>query len=499
MPCTTLLVGRMASYDGSTMIARNDDSGAGSWTPKKLVAVAPDEQPRRYRSVISHVEIDLPDDPMPYTAVPNAVPGEGIWAGAGINSANVAMTATETIASNERVLGADPLVTLQPAKGDTPEQPGGIGEEDIVTLVLPYIHSAREGVLRLAALLETYGTYEMNGIAFSDTKEIWWMETLGGHHWIARRVPDDQYVVMPNQSGIDSFDLEDALGAGIDHLCSADLRDFIRAYHLDLSMDGRLNARNAFGTNDDADRIYNTPRAWFMCRYFNPRSFRWDGPDAQYRPCDADIPWSLRPEKKITVEDVKYILSSHFQGTPYDPYAASGDPSMRGAYRCIGINRTDFLALLQLRPDMPPEICGIEWLTFGSNVFNTFIPFYAQAGEVPAYLSCTDAAVSTDSFYWNCRLIGTLADAQYAASRIHIERYQSAVQSEANAILNRCDREILSLREESAQNPAEYRACIRKANADLAGMLKEHTAAVLGRVLDEAGNKMKNAFSRSDA
>ena len=63
------------------------------------------------------------------------------------------------------MLGADPLVVYQPAMGDTPEVPGGIGEEDIVYLVLPYIHSAREGVERLGRLLETYGTYEMNGIA----------------------------------------------------------------------------------------------------------------------------------------------------------------------------------------------------------------------------------------------------------------------------------------------------------------------------------------------
>ena len=45
---------------------------------------------------------------------------------------------------------------------------GGIGEEDIVYIVLPYIHSAREGVQRLGSILEKYGTYEMNGIAFED-------------------------------------------------------------------------------------------------------------------------------------------------------------------------------------------------------------------------------------------------------------------------------------------------------------------------------------------
>lgn len=54
--------------------------------------------------------------------------------------------------------------------------PGGIGEEDIVCLVLPYIRSAREGVVRLGELLRTYGTYEMNGSRFG-VNEIWWLES----------------------------------------------------------------------------------------------------------------------------------------------------------------------------------------------------------------------------------------------------------------------------------------------------------------------------------
>ena len=75
-----------------------------------------------------------------------------------------------------------------------------MGEEDLVTLVLPYIKSAREGVERLGQLLKTYGTYEPNGIAFADKEEVWWLETIGGHHWAAVRIPDDSYVVAPNLS-----------------------------------------------------------------------------------------------------------------------------------------------------------------------------------------------------------------------------------------------------------------------------------------------------------
>ena len=129
------------------MIARNDDSGSGHFTAKKFTVIHPEDLPKTYRSVLSHVEIPLPEGALRFTAMPNAVEGKGIWAASGVNAANVGMTATETITSNPRVLGADPLVEYQPAKGEKPEVPGGIGEEDIVYLVLPYIHSAREGVL----------------------------------------------------------------------------------------------------------------------------------------------------------------------------------------------------------------------------------------------------------------------------------------------------------------------------------------------------------------
>ena len=494
MACTTILVGKKASYDGSTMIARNDDSPSGRFTPKKYVVVHPDEQPRKYISVLSHVEIDLPDNPMRYTAVPNALEGDGIWAASGVNEANVAMTATETITSNPRVLGADPLVVYQPAKDGQEEIKGGIGEEDIVCLVLPYIHSAREGVKRLGSLLEQYGTYEMNGIAFQDAEEIWWLETIGGHHWMARKVPDDVYVIMPNQLGIDQFNLEDAFSEQKEYMCSADLKDFIEKYHLNLAMDGVLNPRDAFGSHDDSDHVYNTPRAWYMGRCLNPRTWRWDGPAADFTPYSDNIPWCMVPERKVTVEDVKYVLSSHFQGTPYDPHAGYGESNMRGAYRSIGINRNDFMSLIQINDNRPDDIKAIQWLAFASNAFNVMVPFYADIETTPDYLSNTTGDVSTDNFYWSSRMIAAMADASYKKSVFHIERYQEHVLSKGHEIINRYDDII--------QNEADvdkHLALKHEANLAVADMLKAATSDTLGKVLYELSNEMKNAYSRSDA
>lgn len=494
MPCTTILVGKKASYDGSTMIARNDDSGSGHFTAKKFIVVHPEEQPRKYKSEISNVEIELPDNPMRYTSMPNALKGEGVWAASGVNEANVGMTATETITSNPRVLGADPLVVYQPAEDGKEEAAGGIGEEDIVYIVLPYIRSAREGVKRLGSLLEKYGTYEMNGIAFQDRDEIWWLETIGGHHWMARRVPDNMYVVMPNQLGIDHFDLEDALGEQREYMCSADLKEFIEKYHLDLSMDGVLNPRDAFGSHDDADHVYNTPRAWFMERYLNPHTKKWEGPDADFTPASDDLPWAMVPEKKITVEDVKYVLSAHFQGTPYDPYAAYGDKSMKGAFRSIGINRNDFLSVIQMRPDQPEDSAILEWVAFASNAFNVLVPFYAGVTTTPEYLSNTTAEVSTDNFYWSSRMIAAMADASYKSSVFHIERYQEQVMAKGHELINTYD--ALLAKESDEQKRMSLK---EEANEKIAEMLKKAAADTLSKVLFELSSQMKNAYSRSDA
>lgn len=561
MPCTTILVGRKASYDGSTMIARNDDSGSGHFTSKKFVLVKPEEQPREYHSVISHVTVKLPDDPMRYTAMPNAEEGEGIWAAAGVNEENISMTATETITSNARVLGADPLVTYEKAEGDRPEKAGGIGEEDLVVLVLPYIHSARDGVKRLGSLLEEYGTYEMNGIAFQDAREIWWLETIGGHHWMAKRVPDEQYVVMPNQLGIEEFDFADAYGEQKNYMCSADLYEFTKENYLALDLakededrrsfgfstsaaaqaqdaDGKdagsgslpkINARLAYGSHDDADHVYNTPRAWIMERYLNPHTCRWDGPDADYTPASDDIPWSRVPERKITVEDVKYLLSNHFQGTPYDPYAKYGDPSMRGAYRSIGVNRTSFLSCVQIRPYVPKEIAALEWVAFGSNVFNAFVPFYTNVTKTPEYLANTTGQATTDNLYWASRILGVMADAHFGFCQNHIEHYQEHTAAKSHEIVTKTDKAFTKMLHAAAGTAADETATaaaaqidaalasaagaagtgapknsavtafLEKANDELADMLRKETDDALNHVLFEASCHMKNQYSRNDA
>ncbi|TPF86932.1 peptidase C69 [Bifidobacterium sp. UTCIF-37] len=538
MACTTILVGKDASYDGSTIIARNEDSANGEFNPKQFLVIKPEEQPRTYTSVISHLTIELPDDPLQYTSVPNADRKEGIWGEAGVNEANVAMSATETLTTNERVLGADPFVELVPAKGKPgedgyePEVPGGIGEEDFLTIVLPYVNTAREGVARLGALLEEYGTYEMNGVAFCDADEIWWLETVGGHHWIAKRVPDEAYVTMPNQLGIDEFDLDDALGDQESHMCSEDLAEFIEENHLDLAVESTspFNPRDAFGSHSDSDHVYNTPRAWWMQRFLNPYDEVWDGPDADHSPENNDIPWARQPERKVTIEDIKYVLSGHYQGTPYDPYGKLGDEHTRHMYRPIGINRQSQLAVMQIRPYRPQANRAIQWMAYGSNPFNTLVPFYPNVDETPAYLADTTTRVTTENFYWANRVIAALCDGAFADTSNAVERYQQKTGALGHRLVAATDEQVarlgLTAAEEEAECAAEaefeadnvdgdvqpldpeeiieavrneeVRGILAAANQTMADQLKVETEKLLDSVLYTRSMAMKNGFHMSD-
>ena len=540
MSCTTILVGKNASYDGSTIIARDDDSGSGRYDPKRFVAVAPDDQPRHYRSVLSHVEIELPDNPCRYTIAPNVLNNRGILAEAGANEHNVAMSATETIAVNERVLGADPMVELRPAVGEPDstdyqaEQPGGIGEEDIITLVLPYVTTAREGVARLGELLETYGTYESNGVIISDVDEIWYVETIGGHHWIARRVPDDCYATIPNQLGIDDFDLADAFGEQREYLCSADLREFMATHHLDRTMGTpvfsngrhahsagfgttvalptRFNPRKAFGTATPKDHIYNTPRAWYMQRRLNP-SEDWDSPAARYTPASDDIPWCRVPENAVTLEDVDFLMSAHFEGTPYDPYGTLGTPESRHRYRPIGINRTGHMVAMQIRPYAPEASRSIMWISYGSGPFTAATPFYANVDDTPAYLRDTTPEVSTGNLYWANRLIAALADAHFYETSNAIEGFAESARAYGHRLVERTDAELREMSAQTSASESQERAGaaeitenasiaiiakLQQSNEEMAEYLRTHVTKLLNDVLYTSSNLMHNSFAMSD-
>lgn len=456
--CTTFLAGKNATLDGSTLIARNEDGGEEP-NPQIFKVILPADQPRHYRSAINGFEIDLPEHPLRYTSTPDANDQDGIWAAAGINSQNVAMTATETSTTNDRVLTADPFVLT------------GIGEADITTLVLPYIRSAREGVIRLGELLTNFGTYESNGIAFSDRDDVWYLETIGGHHWAAIRIPDDAYVIAPNRFNIDLFDLH-----APDTLASSDLEDFVNMNNLNPDLTA-FNLRHIFGSATIKDTQYNNPRAWFVQKSLNA--------EPPLDPTEQDLPFINYAQKKISIQDVKWLLSSHYQNTVFDPYT---DHDEAGSLRSIGLNRNQETHILQIRSNVPNELAGIHWLAFGPNPFNELVPFYANVNDTPTAYQTTSPDFDTNSIYWMVRMVAVIGDADF-------KRYQPLIETFAEK--NRLA--TLAIQKATDQYRGnQYEQHLLKANAAMAEIYETNTRSLLGKLVRQASANMTLRFSLDD-
>ena len=294
---------------------------------------------------------------------------------------------------------------------------------------------------------------------------------------MARRVPDDAYVTNPNQLGSDLFEFD----RPEEFLCDPDLKDFVERHHLALDFDGSsFNPRYAFGSQRDKDRHYNTPRAWDIQRFLNP--------EVEQDPRSFFLPWCQKPYRKITIEDVKYVLSSHYQDSAYDPYGLEGDSHSRRTFRTIGINRTSQTAILQLRPNRPQETTGIQWLCYGSMPFNTAVPFFTQVDTTPDYFANTTEKVTTDSFYWTNRIIAGLADAHYSHHVGDLEDYQESTMALGHARIGRVDQAL------AAGQTVDF----ERENQEMSDQIQEATDRLLDKVLLDASNLMTNHFSLSD-
>nr|WP_321315442.1 C69 family dipeptidase [uncultured Ligilactobacillus sp.] len=421
--CTSILVGKKATADGSTMIGRNEDFKS-AW-PKHMTVHPHKEnlQNNHYTSADknSKFSIDLPSTSFKYTATPEWTTEYGLMEEDGINEYNVAMSATESAYANKRVLGFDPLTNE------------GIAEEAMINTVLPFIKSAREGVARLGSIVEKHGAAEANGVLFSDVNEVWYMEIGSGHHWVAQRIPDDCYAVVANQLSIQEIDFSDSEN----FMYSKDIEKFVSKNHLNPSNNG-FNFRNIFGTHTFSDEIYNTPRVWDGQRQLNP--------EIKQEPMSDDLPFIRKANRLIHLDDVQNVLASHFKGTEYDPLG-NGPKDLKNKFRPISLAKTQESHILQLRSNVSSKLAGIHWLAMGVAAQSVYVPFYASATDVHEAYKKGAQVYSPDSAYWIYKLVGVLVDPHYLEFGKMLSDVQDELYSKFTELISITDKNATSLDE----------------------------------------------------
>lgn len=423
--CTTVLVGKKATVDGSTMIARNEDMGT-AWA--KHFYVRPENSNKvDYISKGNGFKLTLPKEQMKYTATPEWDDSEGLYESAGINSKNVTMSATESATTKKDVLKKDPHVE------------NGIAEDSMVTVVLPYITSAKHGVEYLGKIVDEKGSAETNGIIFSDKDDIWYMELLTGHEWVAVRVPDDQYAVIANTLSIQKVDWEDKDNI----MYSKGLKDFIQNNKLSKDVDN-VSIREVFAdTKSDAE--YNIPRTLTGQKIITPSK------KIDLKASSFDL--FEKPEEKVSLAKVAFVLRNHFNNTEYDTYTGSKPDE----FRPINVPRTMESHILQIRNDVPKEIGGIHWLSMGVPDTSSYVPFYSGITETPKEYQLGTDQPDNESAYWNYRMTNVLAVPYYAEFKNeYILPVRKEVRKHLNEELKKTDQEAQKIIENNPDKLSDY-------------------------------------------
>ncbi len=373
--CTTIIVGRKASVDGSHFVGRTVDSPTFCVSKLQHIPAYNSKKTISYRDTTVNLELKLPATNYECFAVPinqtvcegntNALAFQDFWWESVINEKRVGFSATETINTNDKALKLDPFVK------------SGLREGNMPRLVIPYVSSAREGVRRLAKLMEEHGSVAAEAVIFIDDKEIWYMELYTGHRYAAQRIPEDCCACIPNDAMLGFYDKNDKEN----WIASEDIIEFAKKAGIYKELDGKFHLALSYGT---AKRDYSQLRIWAGRRRFAPSTAGIYDVNRQYEIC-------FKPDKKISLIDAFELSRDRHEGTPQ-----ATDKSGNNT-RPIGIDRSAQTHFIQFRrTDSTP----ILWASLAAPEFSVFFPIFGLPDKIDKKFTHSSLNYNPDSFVW---------------------------------------------------------------------------------------------------
>ena len=456
--CTSILVGKNATTDGSIIIGRNEDDKP---TCAKHLAFHEEKDipNNHFKSTLNKFEMDLPTHRYGYSSTPNWTDKKGVYEESGINQFGVAMSATETTYANAQVQAYDPFKKT------------GIIEEAMVTCILPYVKTARDAIARFGEIIKKYGAGESDGILFADPDEAWYFEIGTAHTWVAQRIPDDCYAVAANELAIQEIDFNDP----DNFITSPGLREFVQKH--DLWPENKpFNWRRIFGTHNLLDLTYNTARVWTGQRILSP--------SIKQEPSSFEIPFIQKADHPISISDAERVLRDHYEGTKYDV----ADPVNKdtAVYRPISVNFTEESHLLQLKGKN-----WTHWLALGANCQSIYVPFYPQGTVVPTMYKNGKDKYTSNSAYWVYRHASVLANASWKDYGLTLYMTQNSTEQKLTQMRQEYDVKIAA-----ESDPDKKLKLINEANKELAHTAIKNYQDLISKLITKQVKKSPLYFHR---
>ncbi len=473
--CTVIMVGKDASADESVMTTHTADCGVCDWTWRHVLAA---DHPAGANCKIYHIsqiktwppekglKWDLYVDDFTGLEIPQVSRTFAFHHGVfGYMNEHQLAIGESTIGNVRKISNPTPAAKLDITM--------------LTRLAMERCRTAREAIRLMGALAEKYGYGFHDGgemLAVADAEEVWVFEIMPvgplwtpqsakpGAVWCAERVPDDHISVCPNESRIGEIDPKNS-----DYfLASPNVISLAIEQGLYDPKSGQpFSWKKAYSPVEASAR--SNPRRARLWRFFDLVA-----PSKKFSPDTAnmDLPFSVKPDKKISLQDVMAMTRDRCEGTDFDPLKGLrggplGNPYYSTTTRTIGTNRAEYTTVTQSRRGLPGPLGGIVWLAWGSQDTACFMPLYAGIKDVPDSFKVGDHWVfNRDSARWAFDYTDFHVQVAYAAAIQDVREAQAKWEAGAIEREAEIDKQAQEL---YAQDPAKARDfltgyCLSNAN-----------------------------------
>ncbi len=427
--CTSITVGKSASFDGSVMTSHTmDEHRARSW-----IDIQPARQYKKGETMTMYKMVEYDSLAMPtYQEVPIGTIPQVEQTFGYINTSLPCMN-DQQLAIGESTFGG--RENLQSDKGL-------IDLWRLVTILIQRCSTARQAIQMAGDLTGKYGWRDVGEcLTIADKKEVWHFEIVGpgrgnvGSIWAAQRVPDDEVSVNANASRIRHLNLDQP-----DYfMASENLVKVAMDSGWWKPSDGPFQFNYAYDP-EGRQSFASRRREWRVLSLL--------APSLGLEPNSENYPFSVKPDSLVTPEKMIRIFQDYYEGTDFNPvknitwenaegkseisplanpfmpydmlplFKINGGWGWRGE-RTIARWYTMYATIIQVRDWLPDPIGGVVWLALDNVATSIYVPVYCGVTDLPKSYKTPGRVngYSRESAWWAFNRLGTLTAQRWGDMR----------------------------------------------------------------------------------
>ncbi|MDR2066071.1 MAG: C69 family dipeptidase [Prevotellaceae bacterium] len=361
----------------------------------------------------------------------------------------------------------------------------------LMYIALQRSRNAREAIKTICELLTVYG-YASEGESFSisDPNEVWILEMIGkgkddkGAVWVAVRIPDGYVSGHANHARITTFPLEGKkvknsissknidkiFDPAIEYVYAEDVISFARKAGYFSGTDAEFSFSDTYAPLDFGAARYCEARVWSFFKQVN--SSMWQYQDyALGHNLKNRMPLYIKPDRKLSLDDVKIAMRDHYEGTKMDMTTDIGAGPFKCPYRwrpmefefegkkylherATATQQTGFWFIAEGRSWLPAPVGGILWFAVDDASTSCLAPIYCGITEVPEVFAVGNGDLLTysdKSAFWLFNRVTNFVYSRYDRLSEEVLKVQKQFEGESEKLIEEIDKKASAVYAESPE------------------------------------------------